>query len=132
MAMSTLGAEEGWVYFNTGFIISGYIGALMCYERYKDFNKLLMIIGIITMVLLSFIGWFPIPYEEHGFFAIILFIFVGIFFSVYSILAKNFIAIIIIGSFLITLLICIPLSEWIMFIEVNTWIIFTSLKDEKL
>lgn len=126
--VSELGAGNGSTYFNIGFIISGYIGSFAAYERYKKFNKPLMVIGIFTMNSLALVGWFPLNTDLHGFFTAMLFGSIFVFFLLYIVLIRSrFVA----GMLLISIIfifISLPMTEWIIFIAVNIWMSLTSMK----
>ena len=126
--MSKLGTGRGAVYFNTGLIISGYVGTFMCYERYKNINKVLTIIGVISMCSLLLVGCFPMPIPIHGFFAALMFSTMWLFFLVYSIVERSLSLIFMLVLFSIFSFISMALTEWIIFFAVNGWIVLTSMK----
>jgi len=126
--MSKLGTGKGAIYFNIGLISSGHIGSIISYFRYKDFNKFLTVIGIITMSLLALVGWFPMPGYIHGVVSILLFSFVILFFLIYAILTRSRILIIVLFVIILFFFINIPLAEWIIFITGNVFIGITSTK----
>lgn len=126
--ISKLGNGGGEEFFNSGLIISGYLGSIMAYERYRDFSKLLTIVGIFTMQSLAFVGWFPINYNLHGFFTFLLFASMGLFFLLYAIKLKSFLTVAVLVAPIICVFINIPLAEWIVFITANVWVGITSTK----
>ena len=126
--MSELGAGKGAIYFNIGLISSGHIGGIISYFRYKDFNKFLTVVGIITMTLLALIGWFPMPGYIHGALSILLFSFVGLFFMIYAILTRSKILIVLLSIIILFFFINMPLAEWIIFVTGNVFIGITSTK----
>ena len=126
--VSQLGVGNGSIYFNIGMIIAGYIGSIMVYERYKNFNKLLTIIGIFAMNTLALTGWFPLNTNLHGLFTGLMFGGMGIFFLLYAILLRSRSMMLMLVTYLICSFICVPLAEWIVFITVNIWVGIKSTK----
>lgn len=127
-AVSYLGEGIGAHFFNCGMIFSGHLGSVIAYERYWKFNKLLSIIGIFTMTALAFVGYFPISQNLHGFFTMLMFAGMGVFFLLYAILLRSRAVALMLLIFAIFPFICVPLAEWIIFVTVNVWMFITSTK----
>jgi len=126
--MSVLGAGEGAGYFNAGMIIAGIIGSILVYERYKNDKKILMIVGIFSMISLTLIGVFPMGTWLHVLFTGVMLGSMGLFFITYGIIRKNYYTIAALVAFILFSFINISLSEWIVFVTVNVWMLLTSAR----
>lgn len=126
--MSVLGAGEGAGYFNAGMIIAGIIGSILVYERYKNIKKILMIVGIFSMISLTLIGVFPMGTWLHEFSTVMMLGSMGLFFITYGIIRKSFYTIAMLVVFIVFAFINISLSEWILFVTVNVWILLASAR----
>ncbi|MHA1875143.1 MAG: DUF998 domain-containing protein [Promethearchaeota archaeon] len=130
--ISILGTGDDGIFFNAGLIIAGYLGSIMIYERYKNFNTTLTIIGIFAMNSLALIGWFPMTTKQHNVFTFLMFCSMVMFLLLYTILLRSdhsrpYYGVLMMVLYVICGFISVTVTEWIVFITMNIWICVTSI-----